>query len=73
MRCQGISDAGAATGKPCAKTSQKLARKLRKGWAEDAAQMIATQMIADGEGELILGDFDDDADAELWVWEEKTE
>ncbi len=68
MRCQGISDAGAATGKPCAKTSQKLARKLRKGWAEDAAQMIAT-----GEGELILGDFDDDADAELWVWEEKTE
>ena len=29
------------------------------------AQMIAAQMIAAGEGELILGDFDNDADAEL--------
>ena len=44
------------------------ARKLREGWAE-----AATRIVADGDGELILGDFDNDADADLWVWEEKTQ
>ena len=44
------------------------ARNLREGWAE-----AATRIVADGGGELILGDFDNDADADLWVWEGKTE